>query len=426
MITKIAEGPDFFTDSSVLRDPYAYLDRVRAQAPVGWLTNREVVMVTGFAEAVQVLMNTKDYSSVIAAAGPTAPLPFEPQGEDLTEQIAAHHHKFVGSEQFLSYDGARHSASRSLLTPLFTPARLKANQAFMVDMADKMVTKVVAKGGCELVHEIGTPYVTLVIADLLGVPAEDRQAIQRIISAGPTPGSVNDADSGASLEYLCARTAELFNGYIDDRRANPRKDVLSELANAKYPDGSMPDRKELITLATFLFAAGQDTSAKLLGNSLRYLAENADMQRALRADRSLISAFLEEMLRLEGSTKGTARLAKKHTRIGDVDIPAGTKLSISIAGANRDPRRWEDPNAFQLNRPKIMEHIAFSRGAHTCIGAPLARAELRVLLDRLLEHTSSISLSETHHGPAGQRKLDYEPSYIIRGLERLYLDLKPR
>ena len=108
-----------------------------------------------------------------------------------------------------------------------------------------------------------------------------------------------------------------------------------------------------------------------------------------------------------------------------MDIPAGTKVAISFAGANRDPRRWENPNVVDLNRPKIKEHIAFGRGAHTCIGAPLARAEIRVIIDRFLEHTSSIILSEQHHGPAGNRKLAYEPSYIIRGLEKLYIELAP-
>jgi cytochrome P450 len=100
-------------------------------------------------------------------------------------------------------------------------------------------------------------------------------------------------------------------------------------------------------------------------------------------------------------------------------------MVIALAATNRDPRRWEDPQAFKLDRPKIKEHLAFGRGAHTCIGAPLARAEVRVLLDRLLEHTSAITLSEQHHGPAGNRKLDYQPSFIIRGLEELHLVLTP-
>jgi cytochrome P450 len=425
MKTKIAEGRDFFTDHSVLLEPYEYLDAIREQSPVGELTNRDVVMVTGFPEAVSALLNTKDLSSAITPAGPTAPLPFKPEGDDLTAQIAAHHHEFVGSEQFISYDGARHSASRSLLSSLFTPSRLKANEEYMYEVADRMVRDAVSKGGCELLSEIATPYVTLIIADLLGVPVEDRLYLQEVLAVGPTPGSVDNADGGSSLEYMGAHAAKLFERYFEERTAQPRDDVLTRLVTAKHPDGSTPDRKELITLAMFLFAAGQDTSAKLLGNALLYLVENPDMQRTLRTERNLIAPFLEETLRLYGSTKGTARLATRNTRIGDMDIPAGTKVAISFAGANRDPRRWENPNVVDLNRPKIKEHIAFGRGAHTCIGAPLARAEIRVIIDRFLEHTSSIILSEQHHGPAGNRKLAYEPSYIIRGLEKLYIELAP-
>jgi cytochrome P450 len=425
MKTKITEGRDFFTDHSVLLEPYEYLDAIRGQSPVGELTNRDVVMVTGFPEAVSALLNTRDLSSAITPAGPTAPLPFTPEGDDLTAQIAAHHHQFVGSEQFISYDGVRHSASRSLLSSLFTPSRLKANEEYMNEVADRMVRDAVSKGGCELISEIATPYVTLIIADLLGVPVEDRLYLQEVLAVGPTPGSVDNADGGSSLEYMGAHAAKLFERYFEERTAKPRDDVLTRLVSAKLPDGSTPERKELITLAMFLFAAGQDTSAKLLGNALLYLVENPEMQRMLRAERNLIAPFLEEMLRLYGSTKGTARLAARNTRIGDMDIPAGTKVAISFAGANRDPRRWENPNAVDLNRPKIKEHIAFGRGAHTCIGAPLARAEIRVIIDRFLAHTRSINLSEQQHGPAGNRKLAYEPSYIIRGLEKLYIELTP-
>lgn len=425
MPQKIAENRDFFADRAVLVDPYSFLDGLRSQSPAGWLTNRDMVMVTGFPEALEVLLNSNDFSAVITTGGPTAPLPFEAVGNDIAAQIAAHHHEFVGSEQFITCDGERHVASRSLLNRLFTPSRLKANEEYMIGVADELVRSVVANGGCELISEIATPYVTLVIADLLGVPTEDRLYIQEILAVGPTPGSVDDADGGASLGYMWERTASLFNAYFEDRTANPRDDVLTELATAKFPDGSTPERKELVTLAMFLFAAGQDTSAKLLGNAMLYLAENPDVQRTLRDDRSLIDAFLEEMLRLEGSTKGTARLAQKDTHIGDLAIPAGTRVAISLAGANRDPRRWEDPNAFKLNRPKIKEHVGFSRGAHTCIGAPLARAEIRVIFDRFLDHTSNIALSDAHHGPADQRQFDYEPSYIIRGLEKLHIELTP-
>jgi cytochrome P450 len=217
-----------------------------------------------------------------------------------------------------------------------------------------------------------------------------------------------------------------FMRYLGERRANPQDDVMTDLALARYPDGTLPELVEPAKAAMFLFAAGQDTSAKLVGNAMRYLCEHKDMQDRLRADPSQIPAFLEEMLRLEGSTKMTARLAVRNTRIGDVEVPAGKRVFLGLAAANRDPRHWEDPNTFKLGRPKIKEHVAFGRGAHVCAGAPLARVEVRVLFERLLEHTSEITLSEKHHGPPDDRTLTYEASYIIRGLDNLHVDLKPR
>lgn len=417
--------PDFFTDHSVLLDPYEALDSVREQAPVLQMENHDFIMVTGFAEATQVLLDGEHFSAIIAAAGPTAPLPFTPEGDDITAQIAAHHHQFVGHETFLSMDGAQHSSWRRLVNTLFTPSRLKANEAYMYGLADRMVRGVVAKGRCELIHDLASPYVTYVIADLLGVPEEDRQTITDILTSAPLPGAVDDADAGASLAPLAEQVGPMFYGYIVDRRANPREDVMTELATAKFPDGTEPTVEDLVMLAIFLFAAGQDTSAKLIGNSMRFLAENPDLQAELRADRSKIAPFMEEMLRLEGSSKVTHRLTSKSTRIGDMEVPAGKRVVISLAGGSRDPRRWEDPNSFRLDRPRIKEHLAFGRGAHTCIGNPLARAEVRVLFDRFFEHTANLTISENEHGPAGARRLDYEPSYIVRGLTRLHVDLTP-
>jgi cytochrome P450 len=264
----------------------------------------------------------------------------------------------------------------------------------------------------------------LVIADLLGVPADDRESFRAVIAAGPPPGNIDteaQPHSNAILEHL----ARFFVGYVQDRRANPRDDVLTQLATAKFPDGTTPGLMDAVGLAVFLFAAGQDTSAKLIGNCLRFLTDDPDLQQQLRQDRSQVPAFIEEVLRLQGSSKVTFRVARRKITIGGREIAAGQKLVVALAAANRDPRRWEEPNEFKLGRKKIQEHLAFGRGAHTCIGAPLARAEVRVLLDQLLQQTSDISLSVEKHGPPGNRRLDYEASFIIRGLENLHLELKP-
>ncbi len=428
MHTAVADAPserDYFSDHSILRDPYAFFEDVRALGPVHRQRRRDVVFVTGFRECIEVLNNSDDFSSVISAPGAGAPLPFVPQGDDITEQLERYRPQMMAANLLVTYDGARHAAARSLLTKLFTPSRLKSNEAFMQEYGDQLAREVAAKGHCELINEIATPYVTLVIADLLGVPAEDRDLFRKIIDAGPPPGNLDTVDKPQSSEVV-SRLAEYFVRYIQDRRDNPRADILTEFANAKFPDGTTPDLMETVFAAVFLFGAGQDTSAKLIGNGLRYIVESPPLQRTLRADRSLIPGFLEEVLRLEGSSKITSRLALRNTRIGDVEIPAGTKVLLALAAANRDPRRWDDPGDLKLDRPKVREHLAFGRGAHTCIGAPLARAEVRVILDRLFDHTSDIRLSEAHHGSAADRRLTYEASFIVRGLENLHLELTPR
>lgn len=419
---KPLEQRDYFTDHSVLRDPYSWFEAIRAKGPVYRHPDSGIIFVTGFAETLEVLNNTKDFSSAIAPQGPAVPLPFQPSGDDLTPQIEAHRTSFQGGDLLVAYDDAQHTRSRQLLSTLFTPKRLKANEDFISELADKLVREAVAKGGCELIKEIATPFVTLVIADLLGVPPADRQVFMDAIEAGPPPGSLDASDLEAQHRPLIIMGTYFFQ-YVTARRENPTTDVLSELSNAKYQDGTIPDPLEIVRLAVFLFGAGQDTSAKLLGNAMRLIVETPGLQQKLRDDRSLIPLFIEEVLRIEGSTKMTARLARRNTKIGDVDVPVGTKVFVGLAAANRDPRRWESPDTLIVGREKNREHLAFGRGQHVCAGSPLARAEIRIVLERFLDHTSNIDLDESVHGPRGNRHLNYEASFIIRGLEALHLKL---
>ncbi|TCU57880.1 cytochrome P450 [Novosphingobium sp. PhB57] len=422
-MTQLAER-DYFTDHDILLDPYAYFEAARERGPVYRLPGRDIVLVTGFEEALEVLKNTDDYSSVIAPQGPAAPLPFEAGGDDLSPLIEAHRGGFVGGDLLVAYDGEQHTFSRSILSRLFTPSKLRGNEAFISELAGQLVGDAVAAGRCELIKDIATPFVTLVIADLLGVPADDRQVFMDAIDAGPPPGSLDPDDLAAQNQPLVLM-GMYFAQYVADRRQSPRGDVLSELSSAAYPDGSQPDLMEIVRLATFLFGAGQDTSAKLLGNAMRHLVDMPALQQQLRADPALIPDFLEEVLRLEGSTKMTARLVKKPAQIAGFDVRPGEKVFIALAAANRDPRRWEDPGKLILGRPRIKEHLAFGRGAHVCAGAPLARVEVRAIFEEFLSRTSDIDLDETIHGPRGARKLEYEPSFIIRGLASLNLKLTP-
>ena len=201
--------------------------------------------------------------------------------------------------------------------------------------------------------------------------------------------------------------------------------MLTGLATATFPDGSLPEVIDVVRIAANLFAAGQETTVRLLANSLQVIGERPDLQERLRAERDLVPNFVEESLRYESPVKGDFRLHACPTTVGGVDIPAGTTLMVLNAAANRDPRRFECPEEFRVERANAREHVAFGHGAHTCPGAPLARAEGRVSIERLLDRMRDIRISEEHHGPPGAREYRYAPTYILRGLTALHLTYTP-
>jgi cytochrome P450 len=415
---------DYFTDYEILKDPYSFFNALRDQGPIFKPPGKDYFIVTGFEETLEVLRNHDAFSAVNDVQGAGAPLPFTPEGSDITEQLEAHRKEFPGGDQVVAMDDEPHAKLRALINTLFVPSRLKQSEAFIQAYCEDMVGKAVNDGEVELIGTIATPFVTMVVADLLGVPMEDRQTFMDAIAAAPPPGSLDGESSFEGTDHPFAVMGKYFYGYIADRRANPRDDILTELANAKYYDGTQPEVYDVVQLGMFMFGAGQDTSAKLIGNAMKYLIEDPALQDQLRADPKLIPAFLEEVLRIEGSTKQTARLARKDAVVGGVEIPAGSKLLVALSAANRDPRRWDNPNELVLGRKKIMEHVGFGRGKHVCAGAPLARVEVRVLMEKLLAATSKIELDPKHH-PNGVSDLAYEPSFIIRGLAEMHLKLAP-
>ncbi len=416
---------DFLTDQSLVADPYPYYDYLRAQSPVLRLQPHGFVAVTGYDEALGVYKNIEDFSSIVALGGPFPPLPFTPEGDDLNAQIDAHRTQFPMYEHMVTMDPPEHTKARSLLSRLLTPKRLKENEDFMWRLADRQLDEFLAEGHSEFLAEYAKPFSLLVIADLLGVPEEDHQEFRVVLGAerpGARVGSLDHEQMATNpLEFL----DEKFSGYLRDRRSRPRDDVLTDLATAKYPDGSTPEIIDVVRTATFLFAAGQETTAKLLSGAIKVLAERPDIQQALRADRSLIPTFIEESLRLESPVKSDSRLARRTTTVGEMDVKAGTIVMVLPGAVNRDPRRFGDPHEFQLGRANVREHIAFGRGAHSCPGAPLARVEGRVSLERMLDRMGEITVDETFHGPAGARTYNYEPTYILRGLTDIHVRFTP-
>jgi cytochrome P450 len=412
---------DFFTDPAVVADTHNYIRDLRARCPVLHEPHHGAVMVTGYEEAMEVLSRQSDhFSSCVAVTGPLPPLPFTPEDGAIRDQIAEHRKDMPWTDHLVTYDGPQHLAQRNILTQLLTHSRLKQNEDYVHGVVDRLIDRIIARGRCEITKDYAHALSTLVICDLLGVPEEDREELITLLGLPPTQLGGDDAQKAQSnpLAFLFER----FAGYLERRRQEPGDDMLTELAHARFKDGSAPDPDLPVRLATFLFGAGQDTSARLIAFSFKILGDYPEIQAELRADPSRIPDFIEEALRFENPVKTLSRLAVAPTEIDGVEIPAGSVVTVSIGGANRDPRHFPEPDRFDIDRTGVRDHISFSRGAHACPGAPLARMEARVTLERFLARTSDIRISEAEHGPRDARRYDYEPTYLLHGMKALHIE----
>jgi cytochrome P450 family 150 subfamily A5 len=421
------EPIDFFRGNDLVDDPYPYFDWLREQCPVRRETHHDVMMVTGFDEAVSVYTDTDSFSSCNSPTGPLPGFPVALEGDDVSELIEQHRAELPFSDQILTFDPPVHTAHRGLLMRLITPKRLRENEESMWQLADRQIDEFADRGACEFIGEYGQPFAMLVIADLLGVPQGDQPEFQDQLGPGRrnrtgTVGATDREMAHSPLEFLYER----FTAYIEERRSEPRHDVLTGMATATFPDGSSPDALDVARIAANLFAAGQETTVRLFGTALQRIGEDHDLQQLLRERRDVIPNFVEECLRIESPVKGDFRLARVTTDVGGVTIPAGTTVMVVNGAANRDPRHFECPADFDVERANARQHLAFGRGPHICPGAPLARAEGRITVERLLDRIDDIRISEAEHGPAGNRRYDYVPTYILRGVSRLHLEFDPR
>jgi cytochrome P450 len=384
-----------------------------------------VVAVSGYDEAVEIYRDLETFSSCNSVVGPFASFPVPLEGDDVSDLIDRHRDQLPMSEHMVTMDPPQHTQERALLMRLLTPKRLKENESFMWRLADRQLDEFMSRGQCEFISEYSQPFAMMAVADVLGVPEADHRLFRQRFGLSGQPGEIGAGQKHNEALNALGWLDDWFKKYVEERRHEPRHDVLTDLALAKYPDGSTPEVMHVVRTAAFLFAAGQETTARLLATALKYLAEYPELQDELRDHRERIPNFVEEALRIESPVKADFRLARSAASVAGVAIPAGTPVMLLNGAANRDPRRFECPAEFRIDRPNGSAHIAFGRGPHSCPGGPLARAEARISLERILDRMRDIHLSEDHHGPPGDRRFEYEPTWVLRGLHNLHLEFTP-
>lgn len=409
---------DFFTDPELIRDPAPYYAALRERGPVVREPHHGVFLVSGIEEILAVYADHASFSSVVAPLGPFVTLPKPAEGETIADVVRQRSGEIPLSGQLFTLDPPEHARHRSLVNKLFTPNRLKENEEFMWTLADRLIDEFADRGEVELCEAYAGPFTLLVIADLLGVPQEDHARFRGWLQGEGTPVA-GDTEGKGGGDQVFANLYPYFTRYVEERRTSPREDALTRLASVRFPDGALPEVADVVRIATTLFAAGQETTARLIATGMRILAEQPALADELRADREAIPNFVEECLRLESPIKGPFRLALRNTRLAGVDIPMGSIVMAMNGAANRDPRVFADGDRFDAKRPNARRSIAFGHGEHFCPGASLARAEARISFERLLARLDDLQLVDAS-------ALSYAPSFIIRGLNDLPLRFRRR
>jgi cytochrome P450 len=381
-------------------------------------------MVTGFEEAVSIFSDPTTFSSCNALSGPFPGFPVPLEGDDVRDLVQEHRHELPMSEEMATMDPPKHTAYRGVVAKHMTPRHIRATEPFMRRTADGLIDQIVERGECELITDFSGPLSLLSICALLGVPESDHPAfVEEMLNPkrNVVGGNLSSAMPADPFSFLHER----FAVYIQDRVDEPQNDLMSWLLNTPFPDGSSPTVMDAVRLASMLFIAGIGTTAGLLATSFQILGDDAVLQQRLREEPDLLPNFIEEVLRIDGEIKGTFRLSQTTKSVGGEEIAAGSTVMLVVSAGNRDPRKFECPDEFRLDRPNARQHLAFGYGTHLCLGAPLARLESRVGMERMLSRFDRIEISESAHGPTDARTYKYVPTYLSRSLRNLHLVLTP-
>ena len=385
-----------------------------------------VVAVTGYDEASEVYRDDETFSSCNSVIGPFATFPVPLEGDDVGDIIDRYRDQLPMNEHMVTMDPPDHTRERALLMRLITPQRLKENEAFMWRLADEQLDEFLADGQCEFISAYTQPFAMLVVADLLGVPEEDHQRFREGFGLSHAPGEVGAGDEAARARTRWPGSTTGSAEYIEDRRRQPRKDVLTDLALATYPDGTTPEVTAVVRTATFLFAAGQETTARLLAAALKYLAEHPELQDELRADSDRIPDFIEEVLRIESPVKADFRLARRSTtdRRGRRSRPARRSCcSTAPPTATRGSSSARPSSAPTGPTPRRTWPSGGASTPARAVRWPAPRDGSASSASSTAPGTSGSPRSTT--GRPGARRFDYEPTWVLRGLTDLHLEFTP-
>ncbi|MEM6494430.1 MAG: cytochrome P450 [Pseudomonadota bacterium] len=324
-------------------------------------------------------------------------------GREQDEEIQAILEEGWPDEQtLLTADAPVHTRNRKLVNLAFSMKRVNAIEESMRDKSIALIDAFADKGGCEFVEEFAIPLPVYMIAGQIGLDTDIKQVKKWSDAAVDRFSQMVDHER----KKECARSLVEYQHYmkakIDERRANGGDDLLADLVNAKVEDETPLTDPEIMSIMQQFMVAGNETTTSTLAGCLLQLIRNPDQMDKAKAaaggrDPRLIMNMIEEALRYETPTSGMWRIVKEDTQLGDHTLPAGSIAQLRYAAANRDPRKFENPDAFDIERKNARAHLAFGKGPHMCVGNMLSRKEMLVAFDELLERLDDFAVPDESH-----------------------------
>jgi cytochrome P450 len=389
-----------------VEDPYPFYAALRREAPVYRVPRADYFAVSRYEDCRAAALDPRISSNLIAAVFGENTQPASDETPRPVDVLAI-------------ADEPAHARQRKLANKAFSLRRVQALEPAVRDLCAELLAPLRRAGGGDFVAAMADELPVQLVCMLVGFPRADRAQLQRWAMDGSA--LLAELNAPEELARLGKSVLEL-NRYLAARFAEaqqaPGDDVLGDLVRATREDVEFLTRDEVVAILLQLLAAGSESTNALLGSAVWLLCAHPDVQRRLRAEPAAIPAFVEEVARLESPFQGHFRVAREDVLLAGEKIPAGARLKLLWASANRDERQFSEPAALRIDRPELKTHMAFGFGIHHCIGAALARLEVRVALETLLSSSRAVRL-------APGEQVRHVPSLMMRRIGRLRIELDP-
>ncbi len=386
-----------------LQNPYPFFQRLRSEDPIHWCAPLNSWLLTSFADASLALRDARLSSKRADFFVSQAPEELRAKLDPLSRHL---------SKWVVLSDAPDHTRLRALVSKAFTPSVIQGMQGRIQEIVNGLIDEIQGKGETDLIRDFAYRLPATVISEILGLPNERHDDFRRWsedIGAFSQGSSLSFSETAEQAQKSLLEMTNYFRGIMDERRRQPREDLISAMIRAKE-QGDTLSEDELLSMCSLLFVAGHDTTRNLIGNGVLALLQNPSQLTRLKDDPSLVTSAVEEFLRFDTSVQRQTRVAKEDFELGGKSIRKGQAVLAMLGAANRDPQQFTDPDRLDIARHPN-RHVAFGTGIHFCLGAPLARLEAPIAFNSILARLPKISLATS--------VVEWRESIGVRGLKTL-------